>query len=331
LVTTIFNQIGPLCQNDASPILSTNSNNTPSITGSWNPTAISTANLGSTNYTFTPSSGQCATNATLTISVIASPQPSINASVTNGCAPLNVLLNTTQLPNATYNWTSNGINIGSTPSLNTTYSNAGCYDISLTVSLGACQSSTTLNDLICAEAAPIALFNVFPNSFSSSTETAQFNNNSIGATSYSWDFGDGQTSTEENPSHIYTGINSNILATLTAVSSLGCTSSFSVVISHQEETIFYVPNTFTPDEDEFNQTWGPVFSKGFDEFNFNLYVYNRWGEVVWESKDAKGRWDGNYGTSGLKCPQGIYTWKIDYKPIETDEKLTITGQVNLLR
>ena len=158
-----------------------------------------------------------------------------------------------------------------------------------------------------------------------------FTNTSTGATSYSWDFGDGQTSNEENPSHIYSGINSNILATLTVFSSLGCTNSISVVISYKEETIFYIPNTFTPDEDEFNQTWGPVFSKGFDEFNFNLYVYNRWGEVVWESKDAKGRWDGTYGKRGLKCPQGTYTWRIDYKPLETDEKLTITGQVNLLR
>jgi gliding motility-associated-like protein len=331
LVTTIFNQIGPLCQNDTSPILPINSNNNPSITGSWNPTVISTSNVGSTNYTFTPSIGQCATNATMSISVTALPQPSINTSVTNGCAPLNVLLNTTQLPNVTYNWTSNGINIGSTPNLNTSFSNAGCYDIGITISLGSCQSSTVLNDLICIEATPTALFNVFPNSFSSSTETAQFNNNSIGATSYSWDFGDGQTSNEENPSHIYAGINSNILATLTVFSSLGCTNSISVVISYKEETIFYIPNTFTPDEDEFNQTWGPVFSKGFDEFNFNLYVYNRWGEVVWESKDAKGRWDGTYGKRGLKCPQGTYTWRIDYKPLETDEKLTITGQVNLLR
>jgi gliding motility-associated-like protein len=331
LVNPTFNPIGPLCQNDANPSLPISSTNTPSITGTWNPASISTSTIGNTNYTFTPTSGQCASTTNLSVSVIASPVLSINANVVAGCAPLISTLSTQSIPNATYNWTSNGINLGSTPTLNTTFSNAGCFDIGLTVSLGACQSSTTLNDLICVEAAPIALFNVFPNSFSSSTETAQFNNNSIGATSYSWDFGDGQTSTEENPSHIYTGINSNILATLTAVSSLGCTSSFSVVISYQEETIFYVPNTFTPDEDEFNQTWGPVFSKGFDEFNFNLYVYNRWGEVVWESKDAKGRWDGNYGTSGLKCPQGIYTWKIDYKPIETDEKLTITGQVNLLR
>jgi gliding motility-associated-like protein len=331
LVNPTFNPIGPLCQNDANPALPLSSTNTPSITGIWNPASISTSTIGTTNYTFTPTSGQCASTTNLSISVVASPTPTINASVINGCAPLSTTLSTQSIPNATYTWTSNGVNIGTGASLNSVFQNAGCFDIALTVSLGACQSTASSNDLICIEAPPTAAFTVSPNSFTNSTETASFNNNSTGATAYSWDFGDGQTSTLENPSHIYSGINSNILATLTASSPLGCISSFSVVISYIDETVFYVPNTFTPDEDEFNQTWGPVFTKGFDAFNFNVAIYNRWGEIIWESNDAEGRWDGSYGTSGLKCPQGVYTWKIDYKPIETDEKLTISGQVNLLR
>jgi gliding motility-associated-like protein len=331
IVNPTFNPIGPLCQNDANPALPIGSTNTPSITGTWNPASISTSTIGTTNYTFTPTSGLCASTTNLSISVIASPTSTINASVIGGCAPLSTTLSTQSLPNAIFTWLSNGVNIGTGASLNYSFLNAGCFDITLSVSLGACQSSSTSNDLICVEAPPTASFTVNPNSFTNSTETASFNNNSTGATSYSWDFGDGQTSILENPSHVYTGISSNILATLTASSPLGCTSSFSVVISYIDETVFYVPNTFTPDEDEFNQTWGPVFTKGFDPFNFKVTVYNRWGEIIWESNDAKGRWDGSYGTSGLKCPQGVYTWKIDYKPLETDEKLTISGQVNLLR
>jgi gliding motility-associated-like protein len=332
IVNPTFNPIGPLCQNDANPTLPLVSTNTPSITGTWNPASISTSTIGNTNYTFTPTaSNQCASTANLTISVIASPVPTINASITGGCSPLSSSLSTQLIPNASYTWTSNGVNIGTGASLNSVFSSAGCYDITLSVSLGSCQSSATTNDLICVEAPPNVSFTVNPNSFTNSSETINFSNNTTGATSYSWDFGDGQTSIFDNPSHIYSGINSNILATLTASSPFGCTSTLSVVIPFVEETIFYVPNTFTPDEDEFNQTWGPVFTKGFDEFNFSLYIYNRWGEIVWESNDAKCRWDGSYGTSGLKCPQGIYTWKIDYKPLETDEKLTKTGQINLLR
>jgi gliding motility-associated-like protein len=332
IVNPTFNPIGPLCQNEANPALPIGSTNNPSITGTWNPASISTSTIGNTNYTFTPAtSSQCASTANLTVTIIASPTPTINASVIGGCSPLSTILSTQLIPNATYTWTSNGVNIGTGASLNSVFSNAGCYDITLSVSLGSCQSSVTTNDLICVEAPPNVSFTVNPNSFTNSSEIVNFSNNTTGATSYSWDFGDGQTSILENPSHVYTGISSNILAILTASSPLGCTSSFSVVISYIDETVFYVPNTFTPDEDEFNQTWGPVFTKGFDAFNFNLYIYNRWGEIIWESKDANARWDGSYGTSGLKCPQGVYTWRIDYKPIETDEKLTITGQVNLLR
>ena len=331
IVNPTFNSIGPLCQNATSPTLQLNSTNTPSISGTWNPASISTSTIGSANYTFTPTSGLCASTTNLTITTIASPTPTINTSVTSGCSPLSTTLSTQSIPNATYTWASNGVNIGDGASLNSVFSTAGCFDISLSVSIGTCQSSATTNDLICVEAPPNVSFTVNPNTFTNSTETVNFNNNTIGATSYSWDFGDEQTSSEINPSHLYSGINSNILATLTAASSLGCTSSYSVVINYVDETVFYVPNSFTPDEDEFNQTWGPVFTKGFDAFNFNLYIYNRWGEIIWESKDAIARWDGSYGVSGLKCPQGVYTWRIDYKPIETDEKLTITGQVNLLR
>ena len=92
-----------------------------------------------------------------------------------------------------------------------------------------------------------------------------------------------------------------------------------------------MPNSFTPDQDEFNQTWGPVFTQGFDPYNFDLFVFNRWGEIVWESHDSQGRWDGTYGNKGRECADGVYTWKISYKPKETDEKIDITGSIRLIR
>ena len=139
------------------------------------------------------------------------------------------------------------------------------------------------------------------------------------------------TSTETNPTHYYTNIQGGIIITLTATSALGCIDETTYVINYQEETIFYVPNSFTPDQDEFNQTWGPVFTQGFDPYNFDLYLFNRWGELIWESHDATAQWDGSYGAKALHCPDGIFTWKIVYKPKETDEKKVITGYVNLIR
>ncbi|MEY3585240.1 MAG: hypothetical protein RLZZ243_304, partial [Bacteroidota bacterium] len=87
----------------------------------------------------------------------------------------------------------------------------------------------------------------------------------------------------------------------------------------------------TPDEDEHNQTWQAIFTTGFDPFAFNLTVYNRWGEVVWETRDAAEAWDGTYGTLGTKVPAGIYTWRMQYEAKENDDRKVVTGHLNLIR
>jgi gliding motility-associated-like protein len=170
-----------------------------------------------------------------------------------------------------------------------------------------------------------------PMIFTNTSENVNFTNNSVGATSYSWDFGDGASSIQTNPSHNYSNITGNFLVTLTAISSLGCTDEATMILTYQETTVFYVPNSFTPDQDEFNQTWGPVFTSGFDPYNFDLYIFDRWGELVWESHDANARWDGTYGSKGNKALDGIYTYRINYKPKETDKKFHLSGHITLIR
>jgi gliding motility-associated-like protein len=330
-ITPTFTQLGPFCQNATPASLPTSSSNNPGITGSWNPALISTSTGGSTTYTFTPASTECATSTSMTVAVIPITPPTFSADITSGCSPLNVVLTTQNIPGATYTWTSNNGNIGLGSNLQTTFSNGGCYDISLTVSVNGCSSSSTLNDYICAENSPIAAFMSNPMIFTNTSENVNFTNNSVGATSYSWDFGDGASSIQTNPSHNYSNITGNFLVTLTAISSLGCTDEATMILTYQETTVFYVPNSFTPDQDEFNQTWGPVFTSGFDPYNFDLYIFDRWGELVWESHDANARWDGTYGSKGNKALDGIYTYRINYKPKETDKKFHLSGHITLIR
>lgn len=331
LLVPTFGTFGPYCQNENAPILPGNSTNTPSIAGTWSPSVINTATVGTTNYTFTPTNAQCTGNAVVPITVQIAPAPQVSSNITQGCNPLSVILSSPSLPNATYTWTANGNVIGTGSNLNTTFLTAGCFDIELTASYNGCVAVSSIADYICVENPPVTLFNNFPLSVSESVETINFNNNSTGASSYSWDFGDGGTSTLSDPNHQFSNINSNLQVTLTSYSSFGCSSTFTSVIPYKDPAIFYVPNTFTPDGDEFNQSWGPVFTRGFDPFNFNLYVYDRWGELVWESNDASKKWDGTYGKSGKKASQGVYIWRINYKPIETDDKITISGHLNLLK
>ena len=74
-----------------------------------------------------------------------------------------------------------------------------------------------------------------------------------------------------------------------------------------------------------------------DPFLPKDFIHDRWGELIWESHDASVGWDGTYqgalqiGALGMSCQEGVYTWKINYKPKETDEKKVVVGHLTLLR
>jgi gliding motility-associated-like protein len=162
-----------------------------------------------------------------------------------------------------------------------------------------------------------------------------FDNNSIGASTYLWDFGDGSTtSNQTNPAHDYLNVAFGTYEiTLVAISSFGCTDTAYSFIQINEELIFYVPNTFTPDDDMFNQTFQPIFTSGYDPYDFTLLIFNRWGEIVFESHNAEIGWDGTYGSNtqiGL-VQDGTYTWKIEFKLTQNDERKISVGHVNLVR
>lgn len=89
----------------------------------------------------------------------------------------------------------------------------------------------------------------------------------------------------------------------------------------------FVPNTFTPDEDEFNQEFFIKSDCVFSEFH--LEIYNRWGEIVFESFDEIAFWDGYYGYE--KAPDGVYTYKVQYRHTFSNDEFKLTGHINLIR
>jgi gliding motility-associated-like protein len=97
----------------------------------------------------------------------------------------------------------------------------------------------------------------------------------------------------------------------------------------EEEVIYYVPNTFTPNGDEHNNIFNPVFVCGYDPLEYRFEIYNRWGETVFTSLDAGAGWDGTY--NGLPAKEGVFGWKLEYKSENTTEKKVLTGHANLLR
>lgn len=103
----------------------------------------------------------------------------------------------------------------------------------------------------------------------------------------------------------------------------GCSASDSVNIIY--DPIIYVPNTFTPNDDETNQVFRAF---GGNILSFEMLIFNRWGELICTLTELEEFWDGTY--EGLLCQDGTYTWKIRITDLEGFEHAYV-GHVNLVR
>ena len=321
-----FDALGPFCINETLTSLQVVSNE--GISGSWNPSTISTILAGTSNYIFTPNPDQCALTQNIDILINELPFVSFSGDTLVGCAPHVVNLTSTD---GSGTWTvGNGVVVEGTQAQVTLF-NSGCYDVTLEIEQDGCANSLTTENYLCVEEAPVADFTATPGVFTDQDVLVVFTNLSIGASSFIWDFGDQNTSAYINPSNLYELTEEGAFITLIAVSDFGCTDEAQLIIEYEEQEVFYVPNTFTPDGDNFNQMFTPVFYSGFDPYNFEMLIYNRWGELVFESQNADIGWDGTYGYSGMKASDGAYTWKITYKTPKTDQRKVIVGHVTLIR
>lgn len=286
-------------------------------------------------YTVTGTLNGCSNQDDVLITINPTPLVDFSADVVLGCAPLTVTFTNNSAVSTDCNWNfGNGEISANCGIVTTTYTQAGCYDVLLTVESAGCESSLSILDFICVEEDPVASFSPSTSIVGIFDSEIQFTNSSIGAINYNWTFDNGGgLSNLENPSYIFPSVPGNYNTVLIAYSSLGCSDTAYATIVVNEELIFYVPNTFTPDNDAFNPTFLPVFTSGFDPFDYMLRIYNRWGELIFESHDVSVGWDGSYGDSGQIeiCQDGTYTWKIEFKTSMNDERKSIQGHLNLIR
>ncbi len=136
----------------------------------------------------------------------------------------------------------------------------------------------------------------------------RFINESIGGTSYSWTFGDGEQSLQENPSHTY--VNSqDYIVTLQVVDEYGCTDTVSHAITILEEVYLFIPNTFSPDGDGLNDVFKPV-GAGYSLTGYELNIYSRWGDLVFHTLDINEGWDGTV-KGELVNFKSVFVYKIE--------------------
>lgn len=213
------------------------------------------------------------------------------------------------------------------------YLEAGTYNANATVtSIYGCVYTADFPVFASVVENPTAAFS-FSTNPTSMFETTVNGQNASSQEVVSWEWlapgADPASSTVENPSFMFPeGIVGNYPVTLIVTTAEGCRDTVMHELIVNSEIIFFAPNAFTPDGDEFNQTW--MFSvQGIDPYNFDLLVFDRWGEVIWETKDPTQGWDGTY--NGKPCPEGTYIWVARVKDIYTDGKKTFNGAITLIR
>ena len=298
-------------------------------TGSTNPTlTLSDAGV----YWVEVSSGICLQRDSIEVQeqIVTAAFEGLNES---GCSPVTIDFNSTSVVSigsiTSWDWNfGNGMN-SNVENPNQTYLNEEgiTYPIQLIVTsdLG-CTDDTTVFMQINAYPQAVAEFSYFPNTVLFG-EDIYFENLSTNATSWQWDFGDGVNSIEESPAHSYLTIGTYSI-TLIASNEFGCNDTISYQLEVSSETLLFVPNTFTPDGDEFNQNWVVQISE-IDIYDFRITLFNRWGELIWESFDPEVGWDGTI--NGAAVQDGVYTWKIEVGTKFTGKREIFTGHVNVIR
>jgi gliding motility-associated-like protein len=271
-------------------------------------------NQATTTYTFTPTAGQCATTASLTITVNAQVTPTFAA-----VSPICQGGSLSALPTSSIN----GITGTWSPAMN----NQATTTYTFTPTSGTCVSNASITISIIEQ--PFAQFSITPNDSVMIGSTLYFQNASFNASTYIWQVNSQEFSYDVNPSYL-TSNEEFLVFTLIALNQT-CADTFEIQVPLIENSYVFAANCFTPDADEFNPTWRPIISDNFDRTSYQLLIYNRWGEVIWESFDYHEAWDGSYGSGGQDVQDGIYTWVLKLKKKKNDEVSIFSGTVLRIR
>ena len=264
----------------------------------------------------------CSTSAQFTVNGNTTPPQNVNAGsvIYMACGSSSVALNgTSTSTNVTYSWNGpSGTSVTSgSNTANPTVTDIGTYTLTVTDNLTGCQSTATVN---VAQSNVTASFNADPTT-GVSPLIVNFTNTSNGATNYSWNFGDSNSSNQTNPSNTYSTGSYTVILTATAGT---CVSTATTVIVVEDDLSIEIPNVFTPNNDGSNDVF-TIKSTGVKEIS--LQVFNRWGEKLYEFVGPKASWDG-FTTQGAKVPEGTYFFFVkatgfDNKEIEKHGTLTL--------
>ncbi|MCR9083063.1 MAG: PKD domain-containing protein [Cyclobacteriaceae bacterium] len=211
---------------------------------------------------------------------------------------------------------------------------SGSYQVSTSLRGADCWSAEQRIQVIISDTKLIPEFNyevdlgggnILTNAEVQIQEPVQFQDVSLGKVIiWNWDFGDGSTSSDQNPSHEYQKKGSYTV-TLTTIDEFGCVAEYQRVIQVFDDYVIMVPNAFTPDGTK-NQYFKPQY-RGIASMEF--YVFNTWGELIFEANSLETMgWDGTL--NGKKVPNGNYVYRAVFTT-RSGEKEERSGVFVLIR
>jgi gliding motility-associated-like protein len=266
------------------------------------------------------------------VEVIALPEPELVVTENEVCVPGAIGFSLTD-PDAylTASWGIEGF--GLTAGLETTqvFDTPGCFDVTVDLTTPeGCAVSLTVDDAVCALAVPIADFGLFEgDEVYVETGSSTTLNQSQFATQYSWSINGVPFSEEESPVIESWELPGIYELCLVATNDLGCSDELCVTIEVLLPPSVFVPNAFTPDYDGINDVFIPVLS--FDPVEYELLIFDRWGETVFISTDSTQPWLGNVTNGDYFAQTEAYLYRLTVRMPDTGNNVLYEGTVTMLR
>lgn len=340
--------LSPICPGQTSMISALASGNTGPISYNWNnglgtgagPFIVAPNNP--TTYVVTVSNS-CGASVSDSVVIAFNPPPTVLALLSGSiaCIPSpvtfvdNSITGNINDPITTWLWDFGDGTTSTTQNSNHIYTDAGTYSVNLTVTTdGGCTNNNASSPIIVnAEPYPDAHFTVNSNVLDLPFDVLICTNQSTGATTYNWNFGDQGTSTLTDPSYHYSTVGIYQIQ-LIATSQFGCTDTTYAEIKTDADLI--IPNAFTPNLNgpsggyytpgALNNDIFFPYASGVVEYKFQ--VFDRWGELIFETEDFKQGWDGYYRNK--ICQVAVYVWKA-YVKLNNGKVFNKNGDVTLLK
>ncbi|NBX10939.1 MAG: PKD domain-containing protein [Chitinophagaceae bacterium] len=245
-----------------------------------------------------------------------------------GCAPYDAVFSNTSVAGQTYNWIFGDGNTSTQSSPTHTYTLPGTYTVTLIANNpNTCNFRDTARFTIQVLDAPISNFSFTPVVIQPNTPHTFTNLSSSDAIRFKWNFGDGDSilTTSRVPIvHQYKS-SGTFQVCLTAYNQLDCPRTICKSVEASINPLVDVPNAFTPQSGDINSV---IQVKGFGIVKLKWEIWNRWGQKVFETTDAKFGWDGKF--KGVLQPMDVYMYTLAVEFFD-GRTLTKKGDITLIR